>query len=158
MKNFLMGIAAVAVFFLILFTIGAISHHFHYKWIYQLVTSGSLLAIGLVFLLSGINITPKARVALGLTFLVLLSPIVFYTSEALFWDGGSSRDYNILVRLIEDLQHHKEFATFLVMVLLVLNLICIIKWMQGIRRMGVGAIFLNVLVVSASLVLWVVHQ
>ena len=61
MKNFLMGIAAIIVFFLILFTIGAISHHFHYKWVYQLVTSGSLLLIAF-----DQSITKVAAVLFGL--------------------------------------------------------------------------------------------
>ena len=70
----------------ILFIMIAITWHYGvFKWVFQFLTSSVILFLGLIFIFSGFSLSPKNKIALGLVFIFILSPLAYLGSNYLFW-------------------------------------------------------------------------
>jgi len=93
-----------------------------------------MLIIGLAFLISGFKVAPKNRVALGLLFIFLLSPISYYGSDYLFWDNNSTTEITGLNGLKYCIQNkwNDNPASFAgAFIWIFFNLILLILWAKG---------------------------
>jgi hypothetical protein len=119
----------------ILFIIAIISwHYFAFKWIFQFIASFSILIIGLAFLISGFKVAPRNRVALGLLFIFLLSPIAYYGSDYLFWDNNATSkttSFNGLRYYLQNKWNDNPASLTGAFIWIIFNLILLILWAKG---------------------------
>jgi len=135
MNKFFKYLLLSCISLFILFILAIITWHYGaFKWAFQFISSFSMLIIGLAFLISGFKVAPKNRVALGLLFIFLLSPISYYGSDYLFWDNNSTTEITGLNGLKYCIQNkwNDNPASFAgAFIWIFFNLILLILWAKG---------------------------